>query len=428
MTRPRCFLAAGGTTTAHSAVGLNDVAIGGYLTGLVSNLVSSLEETYPNAGTEILTGTRIIDPDNGYTFSWGDGPAYYELPDAYRHRLIVNAGSTVITYDQASKGLNKVYFKYSTGNFSRHFEGYPSELFVEPGLTEIEMITQKPYAADGGTFGDVTNTYPIAEGGIYVLAQGYQGSATGNSSDHYSRRLNMMLEDGSFDGEAKLTESLAFAAEVFMQETAALKGMQAGSTGNRSILHGRTGLLGQEGGYYIDIKNQLSASYAGYSGAEDLGIKPYMMLFSGMEHAVLEQTQSLDKQAVSTVRILQLANESNNPVYRLDSSNYSSVVGQLSGYTTAQKNKFQTTVNGGGQVILPKNADVSLNDWTGEGYIETISLVGAKACSWPLVAATMAEKILSKAHTTTGRFIPMNAPANCPMCRPRPLRRPIPWT
>ena len=292
------LLAAGGTTTAHSAVGLDDAALGGHLTGLVSNLIASLEETYPNAGTEILTGTRMIDPDNGYAFSWGQGSAYYELPDAYRHRLIVNAGSTVITYDQASKGLNKVYFKYSTGNFSRHFEGYPSELFVEPGLTEIKMISQKPYAAEGGTFGDMTNTYPIADGGIYVLAQGYQGSTSGNSSGHYSRRLNMMLEDGSFDGEAKLTESLAFAAEVFMQETAALKGMQAGTTGNRSILHGRTGLLGQEGGYYIDIKNQLSASYAGYSGAEDLGIKPYMMLFSGMEHAVLEQTQSLDKQAV----------------------------------------------------------------------------------------------------------------------------------
>ncbi len=368
--RASLLSAVGGTTDAYSAVGLDYNAMSSHLTGLTTGLVSSLRENYPNASEDILMGHRTINPDDSFGFSYGQIQAYYDLPDAYRHKVYVNAGGTEITYDQADRGVDKVYFKYSNGIFSRHFDGYASESFSEPGLTQIEIISDKPYAANNGGFADSTNMYPIANGGIYVLTQGYAGSSSGAGADYYSKRLNMMLADDSFDAEAKVSESLAFAGEVFMQETAAVQKILDGSQGNRRIVHCRTGLIGQEAGYYIDIKNQLASSYAGFADSGDSGIKPYMMLFSGLEHAVLEQTQSPEKEAVSTVRILKLANESSNPVYRLDSSNFSAASAQLSGYSSAQLNGFQSTVNGGGSVILPKNADVVLNDWTGEGYIE----------------------------------------------------------
>ena len=125
------------------------------------------------------------------------------------------------------------------------------------------------------------------------------------------------------------------------------------------------GIAGQTKGPFVDMANSYGRGYGG-SGL----VESHMMFSSALEHSVIEQLNGVTNLAVSTVKILSLANASGNPIYFADSNNVSSVVSSLSGYSDNQKNSFKSAAANGEIYLLPKQATVTLNNWTGTGYVE----------------------------------------------------------
>lgn len=89
------------------------------------------------------------------------------------------------------------------------------------------------------------------------------------------------------------------------------------------------------------------------------------MYTSAMEHIVFEWMFNVN--AVSTVKILQQANTLSIPVYAVSSQNIGQILPVLQ-VSTSVKSDIQNAVNAGMVVVIPKT-EITLNNWTGIGYI-----------------------------------------------------------
>lgn len=113
--------------------------------------------------------------------------------------------------------------------------------------------------------------------------------------------------------------------------------------------------------------------------------KKQFMLTSGMnssalEHSVPEQlfsTADNQVQGISAVRVLNIANDQGIPIYTINKANISVVLPQLLIDADA-KADIANAVNADKEVTVPKT-NISLNGWTGCGYIVTDLSSGAGA-------------------------------------------------
>jgi hypothetical protein len=85
------------------------------------------------------------------------------------------------------------------------------------------------------------------------------------------------------------------------------------------------------------------------------------------EHSIFESLYDVD--SVSTIKILSLANKQGIPVYHVDSTNVDTVLPQLNTYSIVKDN-IRSAVEKGYIAICPQR-NITLNDWSGQGWIIT---------------------------------------------------------
>ena len=112
----------------------------------------------------------------------------------------------------------------------------------------------------------------------------------------------------------------------------------------------------------------------------NLNKKKEFMILSGMtssfyEHKVLEEIYNVD--SVSAIKIIQIANEREVPVYTLNSGNISSYINSLQ-VSSDVKTDILNTINAGMEVTIPQQ-ELRINDWFGTGYIVMNPQTGAGA-------------------------------------------------
>jgi len=125
-----------------------------------------------------------------------------------------------------------------------------------------------------------------------------------------------------------------------------------------------TGVVGHEASSFFDFKT-------GYAYASSSGLSPFYggrIFESALEHGVLDQSNGRDHPAVSTVRVIALANAADTPVYLVSSSNWETVRSSLVNYSSSLLDYFGGNVGAGQKFLLPQNGQVSLNDWSGAGF------------------------------------------------------------
>ena len=133
---------------------------------------------------------------------------------------------------------------------------------------------------------------------------------------------------------------------------------------NRSYHH-RFGVMAQEEGYYVDVKAQISATIArdGDTAKESAHFRASGLLASALEHGILEQLQGTNKPGVSTVKLLEVANRTGQKIFLADSNNFASIRPQLRNYTAGGIDLVSNRVNQGQILVLPENAQITLNEW-----------------------------------------------------------------
>nr|NJM04297.1 choice-of-anchor D domain-containing protein [Desulfobacula sp.] len=237
-------------------------------------------------------------------------------------------------------------------------------------LDKMFLSIKHPYA--NGGLNDQSVEYPMKRGSYYTVIYDFGGSRDGRVLEKRQKQMNAYRRSGYADTSREVvTETLNVMGMTWMRDTTLNEKLLEEISGVVSIRHHRFGVVAQESGYYIDVKAQQSssASRSNDGNAVKAHFKAINHLASAMEHGVLEQMQ-VDRPAVSTVKLLQLANQGGGKIFRATSATYAAIKPQLVNYSDQDKEKFQTSVNQGNILILPANGGISLQEWAGKGYID----------------------------------------------------------
>lgn len=120
-------------------------------------------------------------------------------------------------------------------------------------------------------------------------------------------------------------------------------------------------------GLIMDIPRYIQSpfSVAGDVEQEKAFTKIQGLNTSYFEHAIWESFSGID--SVSTVKLLQLANEAGLPIYNINGANIDAVLPTLN-QSQRVKDDIRNSVAAGQEVTIPKSY-ITRNEWTGTGYI-----------------------------------------------------------
>jgi transglutaminase-like putative cysteine protease len=123
-------------------------------------------------------------------------------------------------------------------------------------------------------------------------------------------------------------------------------------------------------GLALDIQYSASMTFALDGNNESVKTFNFVsgLYESGLEHAVPEQlfsTTTNPVDGVSTVKILSVANSQNIPIYTITAANIAAILPKIQ---TGINAEILSAVNAGKEVITPER-NVTINGWTGTGYI-----------------------------------------------------------
>ena len=240
-------------------------------------------------------------------------------------------------------------------------------------LSEFKLSINHPYADDNGAFADQIDVIFTLNrsNGSYVLASAFGGDRNSKLLSERQRLLNTMTLQGMANGSREvLTETLNVIGQTWMQQTQLNTELIGAVSGRRMLWHHRFGIVGQEEGYFIDVKAQFITTPAESTSATSGGFQASSFLASAMEHSVLEQLQGISNPGISTIKIFALNNQNGDKFFLANQGNFNTVQSQLSGYSANNLAQFQNAVNNNGTLILPESGQVTLNDWSGNGYVD----------------------------------------------------------
>ncbi|NJR41396.1 MAG: RHS repeat protein, partial [Akkermansiaceae bacterium] len=224
--------------------------------------------------------------------------------------------------------------------------------------------------ASGGTDQDEVKTYLKGNNFAYAIIYSF-----GNADKHLRYRqekLEAYRRAGVADTDWRvMTETLNVMGLSWMHQTYLQDSVISSYQKVIPLAHHRFGRVSQESSYYIDVGLQFSGSQSRGGNTsfvlETLALSGFFA--SAMEHSVIEQLQGDGVAATSTIRLLHLANQAGQKIYRATSGNWSAITPQLLNYTPGTLSSIQASLAPSGvKALIPQNAQITLNQWRGIGY------------------------------------------------------------
>jgi len=409
-------LGAGNTTLPSSITSLNSTNLASYLSGNASTFANTIRSGHFEKSPEQIVGgwTHLSQPtvDNnsfpvgaaGYEAGIYNGAIYDILPDGLYSKISVQAASVGLswgvnpTVNLASLRGRRLALKFVSGKATLQLDDDQ----VAQATTATTTATPVTISIDhaDSSVGDQSNASDpvvVALNGLYALPYGY------DVSPEYvkSRQLQLSRYDAQGVAESddrKRLETLNIMGLQWYLETSAARSMVADINQlSNTFLH-RIGRVAQEPStpsayVYIDVKmnyNSLVSRIADATGAvarNSLIVSTFIE--SAMEHGVLEQMQPNIPNALSTAKLLKLANDTNIPVFLANSSNYttsaSPIRPQIAAPTAPAATAYSASdlaaldnaiTTNGGEALLPKSGQITSGSWKGAGYAVNYSLAG----------------------------------------------------
>jgi RHS repeat-associated protein len=389
----------GATITSNSIQNLNSTNINTLLTSYATNLVSHIRATNPTATTrDILGGNYIFPLVQPYALPTslsyqkpGDMPETWpgDVPDQYRTKLKIQIsgmpdqiyfGDAIyghrlsVVYNNAVPSQPVLYLDgvaqgTGAGNaniitfavqFPFCFEagpGAPPSSCLQPGFTDTFIVqsTLNP-----------TPTY------TYAIVAGWDLTGRGMVEFH-RRQLQINKAAGNADGsEAVLGEALNTVGYAYLAQIGAAAAVNDRLIRSKTIFQTALGVVGQVSGPYIDMPGIFTgtSSLDPDTNIADTAFFAGAGLDSAFEWGTLAQNlESTGVSAVSTVKLLSIANSQGLVIYDATSANWSSVSSQLVEYKQADYADVQSYINSSYRVILPQRGDLQEGTWKGAGYV-----------------------------------------------------------
>lgn len=397
--------AAGGTVTGNSVSGLNEASLRGTLAGYTTNYLNWLQGNAPNASVQqILGGWQIVEATYedylvgnwfySYDFSgtvpvvsWSNQPT-----NLMASMKLTFAGTNYSWWMPQLRG-QRVTLLYDTSGVAQLWQDDTQLLQKTTATSDTNVIlaVNHPYGTwdftnnvliDGiKSDQTVTNFYQRTNSTYNIM---YAFEPDSGWLQARQAKLESYRAQGLSDTSRQVTsETLNVMGLNWLLQTAMTEWILAPQLNVLPHYDHRVGRMAQEAGhgYYVDAYMQITGEYpAGGNDAANTARQNNdfdMILFFGsaLEHGLIEQLQSSNMVAASTVKMLQLASTNGTTVYLASSTNWTTganIKNSLTGYDTATLNSLTTYINTYGYTaLLPQNGSIQIagtGTWKGYGY------------------------------------------------------------
>lgn len=392
--------AAGGTSTADYVQSLSEVNLRNKLRDYTTNLLSYLQSNYPNATVEQILGGQYLSTGQSFgsslpftPFTWEDtAPAvdwnYIPTNLMATFNITVDATTNRLLFMPQLQG-QKLSLTFTTNGLGQLW--LDDELLLQKqtsggGTVNVGLSVNHPHGLwdwvnnrlINTNWNDhaVTNTFQRTNAS-YAITYAFEPDQ--DWLRQRQDRLDRYRQQGLADTSREVTtETLNVMGLNWMLQTERISRVVAAQQNMLLQHHHRVGRMAQEfgKGYYIDVYQQLSGNYpASGTTADDRARSDRMFdlesyFASAAEHGLIEQLQSSNLVAASTIKMLQIGNTNGQRTYLAKSSNWSTVQGNLSNY---DKNYLKTNfIDKGYSLLLPANGANQLagaGSWAGYGIV-----------------------------------------------------------
>lgn len=384
----------GATITGSSIQNLNSTNIATALKGYAASLISYIRNNNPTATTRDIIGGKYIQPlIQPYTppstlpyQTPGSTPLTWtgNVPDQYRTTLQVQIG-----------GINKTYFgdEIYGHRLSVVYNGSAQPVLYLDGIVQgtgtanantLSYTVNFPFcfATSGASspscgtgYTDTLNFQNVlraTSGYTYAVIAGWDFTGRGMVEFH-RRQLQMNQAAGAPDAsESVLGEALNMIGYSWLAQLNAANALIDRLVGTKTVTHCAIGVAAQVNGPYVD----LPGNFFGASSLTNDVNRTTTSFFTGggmlsaLEWGTLAQDLArLNVGAVSTIKLLDIANGQQDVIYDATSANWASVQPQLIGYAAGDLAEIQNYINAGYRLVLPRHGNLTEGAWTGAGYI-----------------------------------------------------------
>jgi RHS repeat-associated protein len=415
---------AGGTVNSDGGErwvsGLSYQNISNRLTNYTQNFTQAIKSTYDSLTSERITKSSVISkqiitslddapaifPDSYGASQWLPFETWSAIPVSHMSKLEIRAGVwnastsawTTLQFNQtinlpALRGRKLSLTQNAGGAIFRLDEatvGVP--IALPPSQTSINVeftVTHNHYeiTKSGGNYTTKkigkTNqkenkSYKIDASSAYAFV--YCFSNPDGVLRARQEKLDAYQRAGLTDSNWQVkTETLNVMGLNWFYQRYQADVMIAGIYDMILVNHHQFGRVGQEPSFatnqqtfYIDVGLLSSASsHRTTNFAEELNFSNFSStLASAMEHGVLEQMQGPGTAATSTVKMVHLANEAGQRIYRAKNTNWSTVAAELQSYSAANLTSIGNALaaNTYSRALIPRSGQIILNQYKGFGY------------------------------------------------------------
>lgn len=370
----------GATVTSDFVQNVNTANIHAGLASYGDELITHIRSTMPNATVADVVGGREIIPVEGEPFRTTlpheiartyDSPYIegYLVPYLHiQHRGIDRYFGSCEVY-----GRRLTLFENDSNQVELRLDGELIDIgeAASPGSwNEILLEVDHPYTAGEGAYMDQSFTTYLAAGYSYSILNGWGGTGRALIARHQRNIQDLVAEGYASDSEAVLGEALAAGAASYLAQESAAIALSDAVADTVTLYHHIVGFCGQTRGMYFDLPMQ-ATSVVSTKAETDNGTAAFFAqggFGSAFEWGVIEQTQPVG--AISTIKLLDMANTDANRIFDTSAANYSSTVRpQLVGYDSFGLATIDAYINAGYRLILPQRGDLTEQSWSGVGFL-----------------------------------------------------------
>ena len=400
----------GGTIGTNSVTGISTTTLANRLTSYSTNIRNWIRNNNSGIQTVAFTGgPRVIQREiTGFNQAWA--VLYVSRPwlavttwtstipasmmSQFEITSGVEAANGTFTPGSMSTSIQmpvlnarKISLTFSGNTANLQLDDAAWETFTVSGTTiDLRVKAVHPfynfqYNSATGTFDTVNvgradqqeiKRYKKGNTIAYTFVYGFQ-----NPAMHLRERQEQLDKYRRLYPDSDLrvkTEILNVMGLTWLMELEMSNYLLASQVDVSRVYQHRFGRVAQEDNFYIDAGLNLESiqTKAGVQLEHDIYLAMGSMFGSALEHGVLEQLQGTSVIGASTIKMLDLANSTNVPIYRGTSANWSGTGGvkaQLINYPSDVLAKIEDSiVNRSGAILIPKNGSLTLNGWVGHGY------------------------------------------------------------
>ncbi|MFD2256890.1 RHS repeat-associated core domain-containing protein [Luteolibacter algae] len=429
--RSQILTDAGGTVNSGDGArwvsGLNYSALSSRLTTQTQNFIQAVKTNHDWRHSERITESTTIDmesytnldpwatgntggiksifPDNYAAGVWLPFETWSAIPTVHMSKLELRAGiwngtswtSTYLNQTLNLPGLRgrklSLTFSGNTGRIYLDETLVGSTFSIPSAVTQFDFrlgITHNHYELTGGSYtvtklgkSNQSETKKYLKGDDCAYAIIYSFTNPDRLSRARQEQLDAYRRAGLVDSDWRVrTESLNVMGLNWLHQCHLSEQVITGLFNTVPLHHHQFGRVGQERSFssgdisfYIDVglgftaRNHRTTNFAEAENASRLTIT----FASAMEHGVLEQMQGTGLGATSTVKMVHLANQAGQRIYRATAANWSAVNSELQNYPTTPNNVLAEistalSANASSRALLPRSGKIVLNQYTGFGF------------------------------------------------------------